>query len=447
MMQNEFEKFISKELQLTLADRILLTVSGGADSVLMLYLFWKAGYDCGIAHCNFHLREKDSDLDEALVAGLAAEYQFPFYKIDFDTLAYARKNGLSIEMAARELRYTWFEQIRITNNYEFIATAHHKDDLIETFFVNLSRGTGIRGLTGFNQKRNFIIRPMLFTDRHSIMNFVKQQNLEYREDKSNSDVKIIRNKLRHNIIPLFKEINQSYKQNILQTIENLQEAEILMNHELQRVENEIIKKDNDIICLDINKLLLRSNIHAYLFEILQQFGFNNSQVKDIEKALKSKPGKIFRSKTHELVKDRDSLIIKNLSDSPEMEFLVLKHDKQIQITQSIRLIISTLSVDQEFIIPRTPDIAAIDIHKLKFPLQIRKWEQGDYFYPLGMRKKKKISDFLIDEKCNLLEKKEIMLLFSDNEVVWVIGKRIDNRYKINKNTKEVLLIELIENRQ
>ena len=308
-MLTQFKQFIENKLKLDAGNKILLAVSGGADSIAMLHLFSRTEFQCGIAHCNFHLRGNESDLDEILVKKLGEKYKFPYYKMDFETKQYADENGISIEMAARELRYTWFEKIRQENNYHFIATAHHQDDLIETFFINLTRGTGIRGLTGFRQKKDKIIRPMMFANRESISEFILTEKLEYREDESNSDVRIIRNKFRHIILPAFEEINASYRQNILQSIENLHDAEILMNSEVIKARTDIVKKSDEKIVIHIDKLLEYRTIHPYLFEILQPYGFNPEQIKDIEKALESESGKSFFSDDYQLVKDRNTLVM------------------------------------------------------------------------------------------------------------------------------------------
>jgi tRNA(Ile)-lysidine synthase len=442
-MLSDFKKFIKEELQLTKDDKILLAVSGGADSVLMLYLFWKAGYNCGIAHCNFHLRDKDSDFDEELVSKLALKYNYSFFKIDFNTMQYVEENGISIEMAARELRYTWFEKIRKENNYKFIATAHHQDDLIETFFINLTRGTGIRGLSGFNQKKNAIIRPILFANRSSIHQFIKKYNLEFREDRTNSETKYIRNKFRHNILPLFTEINPSYKQNILQTIKNLQDAELLMNNELNHVFKRLVSNKDEITHVNINKLTEYKDIHPYLFEILQPFGFNNDQINNIEKVLHQESGKMFMSKTHKLVKDRDKLIIAPIDENFSLPIIITEKMDFANLPLGKQLNLNYLNKNSEFVISKEPEYATLDADKLKFPLEIRKWEQGDHFFPIGMRQKKKISDFLIDEKINLIDKQNTLLLLSDNQVVWIIGKRIDNRFKITDMTSKVLQLQII----
>jgi tRNA(Ile)-lysidine synthase len=441
-MLSDFKKFIEKELELTKGDKILLAVSGGADSVLMLYLFWKAGYNCGIAHCNFHLRDKDSDFDEELVSKLALKYNYPFFKIDFNTTQYAEEKGISIEMAARELRYTWFEKIRKENDYKFIATAHHQDDLIETFFINLTRGTGIRGLSGFDQKKNAIIRPILFANRSSIHQFIKKHNLEFREDRTNSETKFIRNKFRHNILPLFTEINPSYKQNILQTIKNLQDAELLMNNELNHAFKKVVSSKDEITYVNISKLTEYKDIHPYLFEILQPYGFNNDQVINIEKVLYDESGKVFISKSHKLVKDRNTLVIAPIDENFSLPIIITKKTDLVNLPFYKQLILKYLKNNSEFVISKEPEYATLDADKLKFPLEIRKWEQGDYFFPIGMKQKKKLSDFLIDEKINLIDKQNTLLLLSDNQVVWIIGKRIDNRFKITDQSTNILQIRI-----
>lgn len=307
-----FKEFLVNKLKISEKDRILLTVSGGADSVAMLHLFSQTNFHLGIAHCNFHLRGEESDQDEELVNKLAKEYKLPWFRVDFNTTAYASEHGISIEMAARELRYTWFEKIRSENNYHYIATAHHQDDLIETFFINLTRGTGIRGLTGFRPKKEKLIRPMLFANREAIMEYVLREKLEYREDSSNSDVKIIRNKFRHQILPAFLEINPAFRQNILESIDNLHDAEILMNTEVIKARADLVRKKGQNLIINIDKLKEYRTIHPYLFELLQPFGFNTDQIRDIENALGASPGKLFCSQEYQLNKDRNTLIISPL---------------------------------------------------------------------------------------------------------------------------------------
>jgi tRNA(Ile)-lysidine synthase len=442
-MLTKFIQYIENKLKISVQNKILLTVSGGADSVVLLDLFSKAGFNCGIAHCNFHLRGNDADLDEKLVIELAEKYCFPIYTIDFETIKYAQSNGISIEMAARELRYNWFEKIRQEKDYQFIATGHHIDDLIETFFINLTRGTGIRGLSGLKAKHGHIIRPLLFTDRESIMNYIKDKKLLYREDKTNLDEHIIRNKFRHSILPEIGKINPSYKQSILKTIENLKDAEILMNKEIERTSKEICHFNEDIIRIDISKLIGYHNVKTYIFELLLPFGFNGEQVSGIVKTLNFAAGKVFYSKTHQLIKDREQIIIKKIENNKPFKDSVSEKDKIIKLPSGLQLELKILKRSDEFIIPTKSEIAALDYDKLKFPLEIRKWEQGDYFYPLGMAKRKKLSDYFIDIKLNILEKQNTYIITSDNKIVWLVGHRIDDRFKISDKTDNILIISPI----
>jgi tRNA(Ile)-lysidine synthase len=441
-MISEFKQFIEKDLKVSVSNKILLTISGGADSVTMLHLFSLAGYNCGIAHCNFHLRGEDSDLDEELVHRLAKKYCFPYYKIDFDTTKYSSNNGISIEMAARELRYTWFEKIRLENDYQYIATAHHQDDLIETFFLNLTRGTGIRGLTGFVQKRNSIIRPLLFANRLSITNYVSKENLEYREDKSNSDVNIKRNNLRHKILPLLNELNPASGRNILQSIKNLQDAEYLMNNEVLNAKKNIFTKKEELVFISITKLSEYQHIYPYLYELLFEYGFNSDQVLNIKNSIHAEAGKVFLSKSYKLIKDRDTLIIEPIKENQFEPLNIEKYTEQILLPNGKNLNFKQIEDISGFCIPKSTQHATLDFNKLKFPLIIRKWEQGDYFIPFGMKQKKKISDFLIDEKVSLQEKQNVFLLISEEQIVWIIGYRIDNRYKITDESSQILAIEI-----
>ena len=308
-MQNHFTTYLDNSLKLKPAKSILLAISGGADSVAMLDLFSKTNLKCGVAHCNFHLREDESNKDEKLVKKLAKMYNYPFYKIDFDTNLYASSNGISIEMAARELRYSWFEKLRKEHNYNFIATAHHKDDVIETFFINLARGTGIRGLSGIKAISGKVIRPILFSDRQQIKNYIKENKLEYREDASNYDVKYKRNKLRQDIIPEFAEINPAYKQNILKTIERLNITNHILIEKLGEIKANIVEEKEEQTLLNISKLKELEPLNFFLFELLFPYGFNSDQVASIIKSIDGISGKSFYSSTHELIKDRDYLIL------------------------------------------------------------------------------------------------------------------------------------------
>jgi len=438
-MKQSFKKYLSTKLLLEGSEKILLAVSGGADSVVMLDLFAKAGYRCGIAHCNFHLRDTHSDKDEALVKKLAEKYNFPYFKIDFDTRKYAKENSISIEMAARDLRYEWFEKVRKKNDYDYIAVAHHSDDIIETFFLNLVRGTGIRGLSGIKAISGKIIRPLLFTSRTDILQYIKQNNLEYREDASNNDVLIKRNKLRKEIIPQLADINPSYRENILKTIKILDETQNVLQEKVDEFRKELINRQDEILYFDIQKILKSKNPEFYLFELLYPYGYNAAQVSDVYNSLNGNSGKVFYSAKYQLVKDRQFLILSPLSKTmPEQTVYLSEHQTETKINQKLKLKIEQYSYQTNY--PKDSKIAVLDKDKLQFPLTVRKWQAGDYFYPLGMNKKKKLSDFFIDNKFSRTEKENTYVILSNNDIIWIVGYRIDNRYKIVSETKNILQI-------
>jgi tRNA(Ile)-lysidine synthase len=442
MMRKQFRAFINEKLTLSDQSKIILTVSGGADSVVMLKLFSELDYNLIIAHCNFHLRSSESDDDEKFTESLAKYYGIPYFKKDFDTVEYAQLNKVSIEMAARDLRYIWFEQLRQELDFDFIATAHHLDDVIETFFINLSRGSGIKGLSGIKIINGPIIRPMLFTNRDSISEFCKKEKLLFREDSSNQDINIIRNNIRHQILPLFKQLNESAIENILKSIENLNDSEKLANNEINRAKASIVSTYKQIIRIDIEKLKKYTPVHAYLFEILNDYGFNNHQINNIEKISEESSGKLFYSKLHRLVKDRKELLISPVDYNEEFNLKIEENEKYKELPEGKKIFIKKILRTSDFIIPNELASIAIDSDKIEFPLIVRKWEQGDYFYPLGMNKKKKLSDYFIDNKYSIIDKQNALLLISKMQIVWIIGNRIDNRFKIGEKTKNILLLSI-----
>ncbi|MFN8258752.1 MAG: tRNA lysidine(34) synthetase TilS [Bacteroidales bacterium] len=437
-----FNKYYKENLHLDEKTKVILAISGGADSATMLDLYAKSHYACCIAHCNFQLRDNESDKDELFVEYLSKKHKLPYFKVRFDTKSYARQNGISIEMAARELRYQWFEELRQSIGYQYIATAHHQDDIIETFFINLLRGTGLRGLTGIKPISGHIIRPMLFTNHVSILNYCKNENLDFREDSTNTDVTIIRNKLRHLVIPLLKQVNQTSTENILKSIENLQESEKVFSNEIENAKKILNIENQGILKINIQKLKQLNPIRTYLFEMLRPYGFNPTQIKDIELILDSISGKTICSRTHKLIKDRDDLIV--TPNEVETSFLktISENDNEVLLTENQKLVIRKLKMTEGFKLPTETNIAALDLDKISFPLNIRQWEQGDSFFPLGMTQRKKLSDFFVNEKFSLPEKNQTLILLSENQIIWLIGKRIDNRFKITNETKNILLITL-----
>ena len=466
-MLERFLEFIEKENLFTPKDKVLLTVSGGADSIVMAELFHKAGFKFAIAHCNFHLRGEESDYDEAFVRNFAETHKVSFHLMHFQTIEYSKENEMSIEMAARELRYKWFYELAEAEKYRLIATAHHLDDEAETFFINLLRGTGISGLHGIASISSLqsldtniqLIRPMLFLYKQDIVDYCNTNNIAYHEDSSNVSLQYLRNKIRHKILPELKEINPSFHKNLKETIDNLKDTETINNYFINKKRAKIISERNDKIYISISKLKKLTPIKAYLFEFLSPYGFNSSVINDIFKSLDSIPGKQFLSPTHKLIKDRAFLIItksdtknetqfirhKNtITDIPEEVTLIKQNTSEFQV-QNLNLNIQYLKLpksDSDQLISKEKNIATIDMANLKFPLTLRKWKQGDYFYPYGLNKKKKVSRFLIDEKISMTEKENIYVICSGEAIIWVVGLRIDDRFKITNKTKDIIKISV-----
>ncbi|MBT3384480.1 MAG: tRNA lysidine(34) synthetase TilS [Prolixibacteraceae bacterium] len=419
--------------------KVLLAISGGIDSMVLLHLFEKSGFDYGIAHCNFQLRGNESDLDEEFVRKQVLIHGVPAFFEKFDTEEYAKLSGISIEMAARELRYDFFEKIRIENNFDFIVTAHHQDDLIETFFLNLSRKTGIKGLTGIKVKSRKIIRPLLFADRVEIENYASLNYIDFREDSSNNEVVFQRNFLRHKILPLFSELNPAFKKNILASIENLKDAEKVYSGFLSSEKAGVIVKNKNETEIKIQALIKSSFPKILLLEILSEFNFNATVVDEIFKSLSTESGKQFFSKTHRLVKDRNSLFVSTIKENGDKIYYIEKDD--IELFEPLDISIEKFP-SENFQIVKEPSVACLDLDQIEFPLLIRKWQQGDYFQPLGMTGFKKISDFFIDQKIPIHEKENTWILCSGKKIVWIMGHRIDNRFKINDQTNNILKIEI-----
>jgi tRNA(Ile)-lysidine synthase len=438
-MLSRFLEYINEKHLFEPRQKVLLAVSGGIDSMVLLHLFEKSDFDYGVVHCNFQLRGSDSDKDEEFVRQQVLIHGVPFFSTRFETEDYAGVNGISIEMAARELRYSYFEKIRVENNYDFIATAHHLDDLLETFFLNLSRKTGIRGLTGIKEKSGNIIRPLLFAGRKEIEDYARTNFIGNREDHTNSEVVYQRNFIRHRILPVFSELNPAFNSNLSETIENLREVEDVFAYFMQKERDKVLSADGDEVSVSIEKLRQFAFPNILLYEILSPFNFNANVIQQVYKSLENLPGKQFFSKTHRLVKDRAHLFITPLPEPENRVFYVEEDD--IELFAPLDLTVERRSIEG-FEIIKDPQVACLDLEKLDFPLLIRKWRPGDYFQPLGMKGFKKISDFLIDEKIPVHQKENTWLLCSGQKVIWVMGHRIDNRFKISEATRQVLKIEI-----
>jgi tRNA(Ile)-lysidine synthase len=441
-MIQRFKNYIEENHLFNQSDTILVGVSGGTDSVVLLDLLDKAGYSVVIAHCNFNLRGEESDRDERLVIDLGHKYDVPVYKTAFDTYSYAAENKISIEMAARDLRYEWFETIRSTHHYDYIAVAHHRDDQLETFFLNLARGTGVNGLTGMRPINGRIVRPLLFSSRLEIEKYRRKNFLEFNEDSSNQSIDFQRNKIRHNLLPVMETLNPSFREGLIKTMGYLEDIAKISERAIALAwERVIVRKEGDLF-ISIAELKLLDPISTYLFEFLRPFGFNSVTVEEIIASLNGISGKQFLSLSHRIVHDRDSLILTKLIEENKAHYYL---DSDImELATPVPLKIRTLSNDSSFRITSSQFIAYIDLDKVQFPLLIRRWQNGDYFKPLGMEGFKKVSDFFIDSKLSLPEKEKVWILANGEQIIWIMGHRLDERFKITHETRQVLVLELIE---
>ncbi len=439
-MFSTFKKFASSNKLFSNKDNILVTVSGGTDSVVLCHLFSEAKINFAIAHCNFKLRGEESDGDEIFVKQLAKKLNVPFFVNHFDTNTYAAEKNISIQMAARELRYEWFEEIRKKNKYNFIATAHHKGDVAETMLINLTRGTGIHGLHGISVKQNKIIRPLLFATREDITAYATQNNLKWREDSSNTSDKYIRNNIRLNIIPQLKKINPSLEESLYQTAQQMNQAEQVLNKKINECKKEVLVKKDSNTVISLKKLKSYTPVEFFLFEILKEFGFNGDAAKKIAAGIDGESGKQFFSETYSGLIDRDNLIIHRLVKKGSHAYTFTKDSASIK--SPLALSLKKAKHTANTIVPKSKKIIGFDYDKLAEKLTIRKWKNGDFFVPLGMRGNKKISDFFVDNKFSLLDKESTWLMLSGNDIIWVIGHRIDDRYKVTDATKNILICEL-----
>ncbi len=419
-------------------ETILLAVSGGIDSVVMCELFHQAGYKFAIAHCNFNLRGNDSDEDEEFVSKLAEKYQVPFFVKSFETTEYAQKGGISIQMAARDLRYDWFKKLIKQEKYAYCATAHHQDDEIESLFINLIRGTGIAGLHGIRAKQGKIIRPLLFATREDIDAFAKANQLPHREDASNADDKYMRNKIRHHLLPLLEEIQPNARQNIRKTMHILDETEVVFQAEISRARAKCVQVEPGQLRIFIEKMKDLENPAIYLFEFLRVYGFSRSQAGEMIDAFDGESGAYWKSKEYEIVKGRMDFVVRKKRQQTPLSF---------EITPELPFIESPLKMQFEICNFKGLDdvskkflTATLDFDKLQFPLVLRRWKEGDRFQPFGMQTFQKLSDFFINQKLSVFEKDNVWILCSGDEIVWVVGMRVDQRFAVTFSTKKIYKI-------
>ena len=441
MMEQKFQNFIDTNNLCLPTARILLGLSGGIDSVCMFHIFRQLNFPIGIAHCNFQLRGEESDADELFVKDLADEFDIPIFCKKFDTKDIAESEGISIQMAARDLRYEWFEEIRNKYEYNYIAIAHNSNDVVETFLINLTRGSGIKGFTGIKPKSGKIIRPLLFASRDEIKDYINENEFSYHEDSSNNSVKSSRNLIRHEIIPLFEKINPKFKDTVIENISRLKETEEIYFNHIDFIKNNVLSEKDNRTLIDLEKVKSLYPLQSILFELINPFGFSKSQVKDIIKSFDGIPGKQFYSTTHRVIRDRENLIIEELTLKQQKDYYIDADTEHTEIP--LNLAISKFELDEGFEITKSNKIGYFDFDKLEFPLILRKWKKGDYFMPLGMKNLKKLSDFFIDNKLSLSDKENIWLLESYNKIIWIVGQRIDERFKITEKTRMVLKIEIL----
>jgi tRNA(Ile)-lysidine synthase len=437
-MLQRFRKFIAANYLVKPGDKILLAVSGGIDSMVMTHLFLKSGYDIGIAHCNFSLRSAESDMDEELVAEFASEHNIPFFSIRFETKAYAMNKGISVQMAARELRYRWFEEIRNVNGYDSIAVAHNLTDNIETLMINLIRGTGIAGLTGMKPSANNIIRPLLFATRMEIIEYCSSQGITYREDKSNADTKYLRNKIRHQIIPLLREINPSIESTLSETAEILTGSYEIISDHIKLLREKVSEQKGETIAFNIS--LLDPHIHnrAVLFELFRPYGISDVSLNDLINIIKGKTGGQLFTGSYRIIKNRKELLVSVRKDDVTKKLINNPQDfAAVPAVESVRSVIITAG----FTLPEGPPEVCIDSDKLSYPLVLRKWDTGDYFYPLGLNHKKKVSNYFIDNKYSRIDKDNALILESDGKIVCILGDRIDSRFSITATSRNALIIK------
>ncbi|MFZ6012093.1 MAG: tRNA lysidine(34) synthetase TilS [Bacteroidota bacterium] len=417
-------------------DKILLAVSGGIDSMVMLDLFLKSGFSIAVAHCNFQLRGSESDGDETLVAEVCRQNGVAFYSKKFETQAYAAGQEISIQMAARDLRYEFFKNVQATHHYAVVATAHHFDDNIETFFVNLFRGTGLEGLCGIPVKNGDIIRPMLFTTREKIYQYAVDNNLTWREDSSNASTDYQRNFIRHEIMPLVRQVNPGFTDTFRNTLERLKSSCKLTAQALVQFKREAVEARADGYLILKNKLYQFAMPHVLLWELIKDQGFNLDQCRDMVATGQS--GKVFYSSTHQLTIDRESLMVTSRVSNEQLYTLIAYGQYRAKsVDQQLEL--EELSIEK-FKLAKDPAIAQLDHDKIRFPLVWRSWKEGDAFVPLGMDRHKKLSDFFIDKKLPLPDKKKITVIESNGEIVWVVGHRISEQFKVDDATRKVLVI-------
>jgi len=466
-----FESFIKTENLFQPKDKLIIAVSGGVDSIVLCELCHQAGFDFRIAHCNFQLRGEESDKDEQFVKSLSNKYGVEVFVKSFETEKYALKNRIGIQEAARSLRYEWFKELvnsqwsmassepaigspqsAIANlkseigNPQFkirnpqallLLTAHHANDNIETLLMNFFRGTGITGLRGILTKQENIVRPLLFATKQELINFAKENNLAFAEDSSNSSDKYTRNYFRNQLIPSIQKVYPKVEDNLNRNLQRFKEIEMLYQQSVTNYKKKLLEYKGEEIHIPVLKLLKSKPLFTLVYEIIKDFNFTSHQTGEAINLLSSETGKYLQSSSHKIIRNRNWLIITPNNTSLAQNILIGEKDNVVQFSNGQLTIKKGSALNHQ--LSTSDNSATLDADEIEFPLLLRKWKQGDYFYPLGMNKKKKLSRFFIDQKMSSIEKENTWVIEMNKKIIWIVGKRIDNRFKITAKTQNVLL--------
>ncbi len=464
-MIDRFQAYINRCNLIAEGEKIVLALSGGMDSMVLADLLPKAKVEFVAAHCNFHLRGEESDGDEKFVREFAEKHDIQCFVKHFETEKYAAEQGISIEMAARDLRYAWFEELRQQLGYDKIAVAHHADDQAETFFINLLRGAGLRGLKGMQPQNGIIIRPLLWASREQIHRYAVENQIVWREDHTNAESVYLRNKIRNQLLPAFDELKPDARQGLYKSLEHLASENELYRELLKEKLAQIVEQDGDVQRLpysafldcfvprnDAKRLseakvpeLVEGPVYSFqlLFEWLRNYGFNTDQCRFIFEAMETGIGNQYCSPTHKVVIGRNELQLSGLKEDANDEIQI--DEGEWEVFSPIHLCLSKLEKTPDFVIDKSSDVAQLDFDKLKFPLTLRHWRHGDRFHPLGMKGSKLLSDFFVDQKFTEWQKRKVWLLVSaDGDILWVVGHRIDDRFKIKKETKTIFECRMVK---
>ncbi|MBA2501103.1 MAG: tRNA lysidine(34) synthetase TilS [Chitinophagaceae bacterium] len=441
---NLFKEFIAAEKLFHQKDQLLIAVSGGLDSVVLCELCKQGGFDFSIAHCNFQLRAAESERDEHFVKELAEKYKVSFFVKKFDTNTYADNKKISIQEAARNLRYEWFQELipglRLNQKPVWLLTAHHADDNVETQLMNFFKGTGIQGLRGIESKRSFIVRPLLFASRNQLVEFANVHKLPWVEDSSNQMDKYTRNYFRHHLIPLVENILPGAGENLKNNLSRFRDVFLLYQQAISLHKKKLLVPKGNEVHISILKLMHTTPLNTVLYEIIAPYGFTSKQTNEVVKLLNSESGREVYSSNHRIIKNRNWLIIAPLQDK-DSQVIIIENENSIVDFENGRL---SLKILQDAVPDSSANTAHLDARHIHFPLILRKWKTGDYFYPLGMKKKKKISRFLIDQKVSKTGKEKIWVIEMNKKIIWVVGLRIDERFKIAPQPHQTLRLSLSE---